>query len=459
MLNARLMVARSARLALGQEKMTLALAGTCLLLACLSCPSETTAPHPPAGQADSDAPFVVFLTGNTLGSLRPCGCSGGQLGGLEKRPAIFDRTPASSRVVVDTGSFAAGDGEQDLIKFRVLFEALRLLDYDAVCLTDEDIAMAERLGLLTNPQRAFTLLKDRDASLQVFTKRFPDQGVTVKVATLDPRITPLERVGEIFSREAGDRTVNILILRSRESSLLADVAARAPGVDCIVCPSEVDEPVLLSGPGAMPMVVTTGRLGRHICRLDVAIPASGGRPTLRFADIPVTEDLPDDPALVRLYKQYQQLVGAANLLESYPRIPLPEGLAFTGSQSCKRCHQYEFDAWLTKPHADALSSLKRVGSDRDPECVVCHVIGMEYDSGYITEEKTPHLKDVGCENCHGPGSEHIASFGQKPTREPKMSCLTCHTPEKSTGFAGHEEEYMKKIVHWREPAAVGNVKD
>ena len=114
---------------------------------------------------------------------------------------------------------------------------------------------------------------------------------------------------------------------------------------------------------------------------------------------------------------------------------------------------------MTKPHANALRSLKKVESDRDPECVVCHVIGMEYDSGYITEEKTPHLKDVGCENCHGPGSEHIASFGQKSTREPKMSCLTCHTPEKSTGFAGHEEEYMKKIVHWREPATAGNVKD
>jgi len=40
-----------------------------------------------------------------------------------------------------------------------------------------------------------------------------------------------------------------------------------------------------------------------------------------------------------------------------------------------------------------------------------------------------------------------------------MSCLTCHTPEKSTGYAGHEEEYMQKIVHWREPAAAGNVKD
>ena len=80
--------------------------------------------------------------------MRPCGCSGGQLGGLEKRPAVFDRVPASRRLIVDTGNLAAGDGEQDLIKFRILFEAMGLLDYDMVCLTDQDVAMAERLGLL-----------------------------------------------------------------------------------------------------------------------------------------------------------------------------------------------------------------------------------------------------------------------------------------------------------------------
>jgi len=456
-LNVRLMGFRCVCLVLRRRKRALILAGICLSLACLSCPSQTIAPPTSGGARDYDAGVVVFLTGNTLGSLRPCGCSGGQLGGMEKRPAVFDRIPASGRLVVDTGNLAAGDGEQDLIKFRVLFEALRLLAYDAVCLTTEDLAMGERLGLLTNPQPAFTLL--RDDELQVFTKRFASQGVTVKVMTLDPRICPVEVVAQVLPEKAGEATVNILVLRSRETNLLADLALLAPGVDCIVCLSEMDEPQLLSPPGVRPMVVTTGRLGRHVCRLDIVMPTCGIGPVLRFSDIPITEDLPDDPALVRLYKQYQQLVGAANLLESYPRIPLPDGLAFTGSESCKRCHQYEFDAWLTKPHADALRSLKKVGSDRDPECVVCHVIGMEYDSGYITEEKTPHLKDVGCENCHGPGSEHIASFGQKSTREPKMSCLTCHTPEKSTGFAGHEEEYMKKIVHWREPATAGNVKD
>lgn len=438
-----------------RKTVTLLLASSCLLIACLSCPSETVRPGPPP---DNGAELDIFLTGSVLGSLRPCGCSGGQLGGLEKRPAIFNRVPASRRLIVDTGNLAANDGEQDLIKFRIIFEALGLLDYDIVCLTGQDIAIAERLGLPANPQQAFGILKDQDAGSEVLTKQFPDHGVTVRVATFDPQTSPADRVAGLFAGGDATSTIDILILRRCDSGLLRDITAKSQGIDCIVCPSDSDEPHLLSDPGVRPLVVTVGRFGRHMCRLRVAVPEQRGEPVLQFESIPVTADLPDDPALVQLYKQYQQLVSEANLLESYPRLPLPDGLTFTGSEDCRRCHEYEYDTWGMKAHANALASLKKVGSDRDPECVVCHVVGMEYEGGYVTEEKTPHLKDVGCENCHGPGSEHAKTYGLKATRQPQMTCLTCHTAEKSTGFAGHEEEYMQKIVHWREPAAAGNVK-
>lgn len=434
---------------------TLGLVSSCLLVACLSCPSETARSLPPASDGTE---LAVFLTGNELGSLRPCGCSGGQLGGLEKRSAVFDRAPASHRLILDTGNLVANDGEQDLIKFSILFEAFKLLDYDVVCLTDRDIATAERLGLLVNPPQAFAILKGGKADSGVFTKQFSDLGVTVNVASLDFQTTPVEQAVGLFGGAGGPSTVNILVLHQHDDSQLPDITAKLRGIDCVVCPSDSDEPRVLSEPGTSPLVVTAGRFGRHIGRLRVAIPSPGGKPVLQFDRIPVSADLPDDPDLAQLYRRYQQLVGAAHLLESYPRIPLPEGLAYTGSGTCKRCHEYESEQWSTKAHAEALNSLKRVGSDRDPECVICHVVGMEYESGYVTEEKTPHLKDVGCENCHGPGSEHVKSFGQKATGQPQMRCRTCHTPERSSGFAGHEEEYMQKIVHWREPAAAGNVK-
>ena len=51
----------------------------------------------------------------------------------------------------------------------------------------------------------------------------------------------------------------------------------------------------------------------------------------------------------------------------------------------------------------------------DPECLSCHVTGWNpqqffpYASGFMGLEKTPHLTDNGCENCHGPGASHVAA--------------------------------------------------
>ena len=159
-----------------------------------------------------------------------------------------------------------------------------------------------------------------------------------------------------------------------------------------------------------------------------------------------------------MYKAYQQLVTEANLLENYPRYSLPDGLEYAGSQSCKSCHQYEYEKWSQKAHADAYSTLVEVGSQFDPECVICHVVGMNYESGFISEQQTSHLKDVGCENCHGPGSEHNITLGRAKTTEPKSTCLDCHTPETSGEYVGNEQLYLEKIVHWREPNLPDDVK-
>mgnify|MGYP001034220679 CR=1 FL=1 len=434
-------------------------ASICVLAIGLSCPSEKEGALPRAPQDEGE--FAIFVTGNELSALRPCGCSGGQLGGLEKRPAIFDRVPASNRLIVETGALVGGDREQDLVKFRILFEGLRLLGYDVVHLTDRDLEIASNLGLSTGSQQGFEAIGvGEDGWSGVFTERFAVRGrdFIVNIAAWDPNVAPAQTATELFGDTGGIPAVDILLLRRCDEGLLETLVSQVPGIDGVICPSDSDEPRLLSDPGARPLVFTVGRFGRHVCRLDVAVGRQATEPVLQFEAIPVAEGLPDDPALVQLYRQYQQLVKDSRLLEEYPRIPVAEDLAFTGSKTCKRCHEYEYDKWSTKAHANAFASLKAVGSDYDPECVICHVVGMEYDSGFITEDKTPHLKDVGCENCHGPGSEHASTSGQTATTQPQMACLDCHTPEKSTGYAGHEAEYMQKIVHWREPAAVGNVK-
>jgi hypothetical protein len=412
--------------------------------------------------------LVVFLTGNELGSLRPCGCSGGQLGGIEKRSAVFNSTPASRRVVVETGSLVAGDHEQDLMKFRILVEALRLLHYDVVHLTDQDYETATRLGVFADGRPPFQVLHAVEKGQSpVFTKRVRvgERDLTVNVVSFDSPSAVLNPPSYIF-QPPDTSSLNILILDYVDAKPLQDGYPEALmlrswvsyGAECVICPSRSDEPQVLNRRERGPLVCAVGRFGRYVCRLDIAFEERTNRPVLRFEPIPLQAKLPDDPALVQLYRQYQQLVGLSDLLESYPRVPLPDKLAFAGSAACQRCHASAYDKWTTTGHAHALAALKKVGSDRDPECVICHVIGLGYEGGFVDEEKTPQLAGVGCENCHGPGSEHVLSGGQTPPGQPKTTCEKCHTPEQSGGFAGHEEEYMKKIQHGREPAAASHVK-
>jgi len=408
--------------------------------------------------------LTVFLTGSERGALQPCGCSGGQLGGFHKRWAVLNSVPAQRRLIVDTGTFVEGDSEQDIIKFKVIIQAFNLLGYDLVNLTEEDIEIAQDLGLLDSMKSIFNIISShRGADVNVpakFAKKLCLEGkpVVVTVAAFDPKAGPVADVAELFAAQPRTRKVNILIFNGSDPNTIAAVT-KTGIVDCLVCPAESDEAIIMSQPDEEPLVISVGRYGRYAAKLQIKSAEAEDKLKLNFSPVPVTEDLQPNSSLVELYKIYQQLVRDENLLERYPRFPLPNGLKYTGSESCKPCHEDEYEKWSARAHAHAYATLEKVGSQFDPECVLCHVVGMEYQSGFISEEKTPHLKNVGCENCHGPGSEHIRSLGKVRTTEPRSGCSDCHTPEASSEYAGNEASYLQKIVHWGEPNAPGNVKN
>ena len=419
-------------------------------------------PKPPATPVQQTEVFTIFLTGYELGALKPCGCSGGQLGGLDRRWAVLNSVPRQRRLIVDTGSLVESDSEQDLIKFSILIQAFRLLDYNLVNLTKKDFEIAHNLGLLGNPiVGVISPYGTGEKMAGAFRNQYLLNGkyITISVLTFDVETSPIEWIREVFRRELDQQSVNILIMNRCDDAIISSIAEIGI-VDCLVCPSDSDEPRLLANrldeprvigePNERPLVFSVGRFGRYVCRLDIKAAEAEDRLDLDFHAIAVGEDLKQGPELVRLYEDYQQLVKEANLLEEYPRFVLPNGLKYVGSESCKFCHPYEYQKWSQKSHARAYATLEKIGSQYDPECVICHVVGMEYESGFISEEKTSHLKDVGCENCHGPGSEHIRMPATAKTTQPKSSCLDCHTPETSGEYAGNEQLYLEKIVHWKQ---------
>lgn len=61
-------------------------------------------------------------------------------------------------------------------------------------------------------------------------------------------------------------------------------------------------------------------------------------------------------------------------------------------------------------------------------CQPCHVVGFG-EGGFVSDAVTPQLAGIGCEECHGPGSDHAASPSTTNIqRVPKAvdTCWDCH---------------------------------
>ena len=73
-------------------------------------------------------------------------------------------------------------------------------------------------------------------------------------------------------------------------------------------------------------------------------------------------------------------------------------------------------------------------------CIGCHTVGFGEPSGYRRAYGEDKLTDVGCESCHGPGSEHVSHWraGKQPPFKFRPlgagDCIQCHYGEFSRPF-------------------------
>lgn len=146
---------------------------------------------------------------------------------------------------------------------------------------------------------------------------------------------------------------------------------------------------------------------------------------------------------------------------------------YVGAKKCKTCHNSDkngaqFKLWSERSHAKAFASLKSDAAKEKAEaakvegdpaksevCLSCHTTAgtkKNVDKGYELEE------GVGCEACHGPGSEYKKMSTMKVRSESVAAgmilpdeklCLDCHkagTPGHTGKFTTYKEEYAK-IAH------------
>jgi hypothetical protein len=142
---------------------------------------------------------------------------------------------------------------------------------------------------------------------------------------------------------------------------------------------------------------------------------------------------------------------------------------YKGSAACIQCHAAAGQTWKASVHAGALDTLTAHQEENNLDCLQCHTVGLYEPSGYDPNDTrtAPHdaLGAVGCESCHGPGSQHVAAAQlaklqdgawPKPdehwngeqysiVRSSLTDCLKCHDSYNSPKF--NAQGYWAKIKH------------
>ena len=384
-----------------------------------------------------------MLSGDADGYLAPCGCTSPMQGGLKRRTSAL--RGGGRRVLLDNGGLSGGTGRQREIKAETAAEALRIAGVDVANLNAEDVRVAEAVQRLSGGRMVSTSLRpSATAPAPPWREAGPFLvgGATRRTDLMakglrEGVLKPLEAARRLVGEAEGRGLAPVLLFDGDRDAARA-LARAEPALRLVTYHATGRPPRDLEREGDCALA-TPGEHGKAV----VQMAWQGGR----FASSTILSlgpEEPDDRQAADLYRRYLRRVTNENLLDKLPR---ETGKPFSGSERCIACHAAAGKVWRASDHAHALRTLEKEGHDRDPDCVRCHVVGLESTTGFWSRAKTPRLADVGCESCHGAGAAHSASPWK--VRLPKArSCTTsCHTLENSPGF--DIKTYWPRVRHGR----------
>ncbi|HMY15206.1 MAG TPA: multiheme c-type cytochrome [Polyangium sp.] len=174
-------------------------------------------------------------------------------------------------------------------------------------------------------------------------------------------------------------------------------------------------------------------------KLEEPAPAPSGS-FFRYKLVEVREKLGTEPNVKKQIAEYYKRVNEHNKTAFADRKPAPVGkkeAAYIGVEECTNCHDEERKVWDGTPHSHAYKTLQDDFKEYNLDCVNCHVTGYDKPGG-STVTFVDKLKDVQCEECHGPGSLHAKDPNKKGliTLKPDpQSCVAqCHHPPHVESF-------------------------
>lgn len=463
---------------------------------------------------------VLFVTGRQHGYIEPCGCItlARQKGGLMRRHTVQKILQARGWDVVplDAGNQVRRFGQQPVIKLAKTYEALcKEMKYDMVGLGPDDlklpaINLAQTMNNMLGGSNPFTC-----ANVEVFDKSFTNKYVVIERNGKKIGVTMV--LGEEHTKELAGKD-NLTVASPEKGLQLVQgelqaakcdmnvlfaftspdncrkLAKQFPIFDVLVTAGGAGDPTLqpeiIEAGNHITSMIQVGVKGMYVGLIGLF--DNNGKPEIKYERVQLDHRYTDSDQMKTIFKAYQdelKVLWETNSLEDIQPREHPSGYTFVGSESCQECHTEEYDIWLDGvdgdggPHAEATASLEQNPNDDrvwvqrhfDPECISCHATGWNaqnfypYKSGLLDIKKQTHLHANGCENCHGPGSAHVAmeknaargnvnqELRKKLANEMVLTladaranaCKECHDLDNSPDFLkeGGFDEYWPKIEH------------
>ncbi|MBI4829376.1 MAG: hypothetical protein HY804_11320 [Nitrospinae bacterium] len=176
-----------------------------------------------------------------------------------------------------------------------------------------------------------------------------------------------------------------------------------------------------------------------------------------------------------MIKRYLFVLGLSIFtLVAFATVAAAKKPQFLGVMGCK-CHKDELDEWTKSPHGNAYKvllekerskaqhkAMRAAGLDfkkdynKDEKCLPCHTVGFGEPGGYQDEKSAEDLRNVGCEMCHGAGSEYAILHKEKGETFKKAEaaalgeiyppkedvCRKCHDHKDSPFNSKTDKKYM-----------------
>ncbi len=444
---------------------------------------------------------ALFLTGQQHGYIEPCGCTGltNQKGGLMRRQTFLDQLKNDRGwdvVALDVGNQVRRFGRQAEIKFQTTAEGLKKMDYQAISFGPDDLRLSvdEVFAAVASEDPDNIKYISSNASLLGFTPKHriveaggKKIGITgVLGAKEQQRISnaevemgdPMQELAASWNALKAEDCDLYVLLAHASLDESREFGKAFPGFQIVVTAGGAGEPTLKPEiiEGSNNQMIQVGTKGMYVGVVGIYDDADN---PFRYERVALDARFADSEEMLRVMASYQKQLETLGLdgLGIRPQ-PHSSGFSYVGSETCADCHSEAYEVWENSKHSHATETLVHpperyeVPRHFDPECLACHVTGwnpslyMPFQSGYLSLDKTPEMKSVGCENCHGPGSHHVASqmgegdfteeqtasFVEKmrlPLERARETCLQCHDLDNSPDFhaKGAFEEYWEKIKH------------